>query len=134
MALAAQKETVISGTLLLFVFSIGLGVPFLLAAAAIQMFFSVFSRIKKYFHWIEVMGGTLLTAMGILLLIGGFSRLASFAAGLPEFGLGPSGENLSIFSAFLAGLLAFLSPCVLPLIPGYIAYISGTRLEDLVKK
>jgi len=33
--------------------------------------------------------------------------------------------------AFLAGLISFLSPCVLPLIPGYISYISGTTYEKL---
>ena len=37
--------------------------------------------------------------------------------------------NLSI--AFLAGLISFLSPCVLPLIPGYISYISGTTLNKI---
>ena len=36
--------------------------------------------------------------------------------------------------AFLAGLISFLSPCVLPLIPGYISYISGTSLKKLVEK
>ena len=36
--------------------------------------------------------------------------------------------------AFLAGLVSFLSPCVLPLIPGYISYISGTSLDKLVVK
>ena len=36
--------------------------------------------------------------------------------------------------AFFAGLISFLSPCVLPLIPGYIAYISGTSLENLTEK
>ena len=36
--------------------------------------------------------------------------------------------------AFFAGLISFLSPCVLPLIPGYISYISGTSLEKLVEK
>ena len=36
--------------------------------------------------------------------------------------------------AFLAGFISFLSPCVLPLIPGYISYISGTSFEKLVKK
>ena len=36
--------------------------------------------------------------------------------------------------AFLAGLISFLSPCVLPLIPGYISYISGTSLENLTEK
>ena len=36
--------------------------------------------------------------------------------------------------AFLAGLISFLSPCVLPLITGYISYISGTSFDKLVKK
>ena len=36
--------------------------------------------------------------------------------------------------AFLAGLVSFLSPCVLPLIPGYISYISGTSFDKLVQK
>ena len=36
--------------------------------------------------------------------------------------------------AFLAGLISFLSPCVLPLIPGYISYISGTSFNELVEK
>ena len=36
--------------------------------------------------------------------------------------------------AFLAGLISFLSPCVLPLIPGYISYISGTSFNKVVEK
>ena len=36
--------------------------------------------------------------------------------------------------AFLAGLISFLSPCVLPLIPGYISYISGTSFNKIVQK
>ena len=42
--------------------------------------------------------------------------------------------NTTISIAFLAGLISFLSPCVLPLIPGYISYISGTSLEKLAEK
>ena len=33
-----------------------------------------------------------------------------------------------------AGLISFLSPCVLPLIPGYISYISGSSLSELIEK
>ena len=36
--------------------------------------------------------------------------------------------------AFGAGLISFLSPCVLPLIPGYISYISGSSLNKLIEK
>ena len=39
-----------------------------------------------------------------------------------------------ILIAFGAGLLSFLSPCVLPLIPGYISYISGSSLNELIEK
>ena len=39
-----------------------------------------------------------------------------------------------LFVAFGAGLISFLSPCVLPLIPGYISYISGNSLSELIEK
>jgi cytochrome c-type biogenesis protein len=42
--------------------------------------------------------------------------------------------NTTLSMAFLAGLISFLSPCVLPLIPGYISYISGTSLDEISKK
>ena len=38
------------------------------------------------------------------------------------------------YIAFAAGFISFLSPCVLPLIPGYISYISGQNLEEIIKK
>ena len=41
---------------------------------------------------------------------------------------------LNLIIAFGAGLFSFLSPCVLPLIPGYISYISGESLGDIVEK
>ena len=37
--------------------------------------------------------------------------------------------NVSIFAALLAGMLSFLSPCVLPLVPPYLVYLAGTSLE-----
>ena len=39
-----------------------------------------------------------------------------------------------LFIAFSAGLISFLSPCVLPLIPGYISYVSGSSLNELIEK
>jgi cytochrome c-type biogenesis protein len=39
-----------------------------------------------------------------------------------------------LFIAFIAGLISFLSPCVLPLIPGYISFISGQSLNELLEK
>ncbi len=42
--------------------------------------------------------------------------------------------TVNLVIAFGAGLISFLSPCVLPLIPGYISYISGQNLDQLVEK
>ena len=42
--------------------------------------------------------------------------------------------TISLSIAFLAGFISFLSPCVLPLIPGYISYISGTSLNKINEK
>ena len=39
-----------------------------------------------------------------------------------------------LFIAFGAGLISFLSPCVLPLIPGYISYVSGSSFNELIEK
>lgn len=42
-----------------------------------------------------------------------------------------SQASLGLFIAFSAGLLSFLSPCVLPLVPSYVSFITGMNLEDL---
>lgn len=41
------------------------------------------------------------------------------------------GASVSIFAAFIAGLVSFLSPCVLPLVPGYMSMLSGIGVEQL---
>ena len=40
---------------------------------------------------------------------------------------------MELFIAFGAGLISFLSPCVLPLIPGYVSYISGQSLQEVIE-
>lgn len=43
-------------------------------------------------------------------------------------------QEVSYLAAFAAGLLSFLSPCILPLVPGYLSFISGLTLEQLTDK
>lgn len=43
-------------------------------------------------------------------------------------------SNISLILAFSAGLISFLSPCVLPLVPAYISYITGTTIEEIITK
>ncbi len=42
-------------------------------------------------------------------------------------------EEISMFAAFFAGILSFLSPCVLPLVPAYISFMSGVSVDELQK-
>jgi cytochrome c-type biogenesis protein len=43
----------------------------------------------------------------------------------------PEIAGIGVVSAFLAGVVSFLSPCVLPLVPGYVSYVAGRSLEEL---
>jgi len=39
-------------------------------------------------------------------------------------------DNVSLGVALVAGLVSFLSPCVLPIVPGFLAYLSGASLQE----
>ena len=39
--------------------------------------------------------------------------------------------QLNVATAFLAGIVSFVSPCVLPLIPAYLSFLTGSSLEEL---
>jgi cytochrome c-type biogenesis protein len=40
-------------------------------------------------------------------------------------------QNVTLLAAFAAGFLSFVSPCVLPLIPGYISFVSGVSVDEM---
>ena len=40
-------------------------------------------------------------------------------------------DSVSLFGAMLAGLISFISPCVLPIVPGYLSFISGVNMAEL---
>lgn len=40
-------------------------------------------------------------------------------------------ENVTLATAFIAGIISFISPCVLPIVPGYLSFISGVSLQEL---
>jgi len=42
--------------------------------------------------------------------------------------------GIGVLTAFFAGVISFLSPCVLPMVPGYLSYVSGQSLEDIEKR
>ncbi len=74
---ASQQETVMQGIVLLFAFSMGLGIPFIITAFAINQFFRFFNAVRKYFLFIEIAGGVLLILVGLLLLTGNMEKISS---------------------------------------------------------
>lgn len=78
LAVAATEERVYQGILLLFTYSLGLGVPFFLSALAMNRFLAVFNRFKKYIRICEVITGIFLMVIGVLIYTNWLSRLSGF--------------------------------------------------------
>ena len=76
---AATRQTMTDGLVLLGFYSLGLAVPFLLAALALSWFLSTFDRFKRWIPWVERVSGLLLLAVGLLLVSGRFTALAGWA-------------------------------------------------------
>jgi cytochrome c-type biogenesis protein len=82
----SARATLGQGIVLLFVYSLGLGLPFLLAALAIDRFLDWFQRYRRFIPIVTRIAGAALVALGVLLATGYFSALAGWLAGLtPEF-------------------------------------------------
>ena len=76
--LASTKETVAQGIWLLGIYSAGLGIPFLLAALAVDRFFQVTTAFKRHFRAVEITSGLLLIAVGILILTDDLTRITAY--------------------------------------------------------
>jgi cytochrome c-type biogenesis protein len=85
LTMAASSQSVWTGSLLLLAYSIGLGVPFVLAALAFEWMTARLSFIKRHYRGIQVGAGLLLFVFGVLLMLGVLERLSRL---LPAFSLG----------------------------------------------
>ena len=87
LAVAGSRDTVASGAGLLAVYSLGLGLPFILAAAAIGPFMRASAHVRKQFGRIEKAVGVLLVATGVAFLTGGFQSMSLWLIEtFPQFG------------------------------------------------
>jgi cytochrome c-type biogenesis protein len=68
LAIASQQDTVWKGIILLTAYSAGLGIPFLIAALSMSIFFTAFNKLKVHLHKVEVASGVLLVVVGALIL------------------------------------------------------------------
>lgn len=75
--LASQQETVGQGAMLLLVYSIGMGIPFLLAGLLFSAFLNFVKGFSRFFKYVEVVGGVLLITLGLLLALDKLSLLAN---------------------------------------------------------
>ena len=112
-------------------YSLGLGIPFLVMAIGLERATGWIKRMRKYRRAIQILSGIFIITIGVLLFTNTMSLIAiwAFKNGfyVEKFALFAAAPTY--FTAILAGLLSFLSPCVLPLVPAYLGYLSGHTIQ-----
>jgi cytochrome c-type biogenesis protein len=76
LSVAASSENVSQGAILLTAYSLGLGIPFMIAAASVNVFLSFFAKFKSKLGLIEKIMGALLVATGIMFLTGSMQKIS----------------------------------------------------------
>ena len=76
--LAANRGSVLEGTFMLLLYSLGLGIPFFISAVLIDKLKSTFDFIKSHYKVINLVCGALLIVIGVLMMTGTLGRLLSF--------------------------------------------------------
>jgi cytochrome c-type biogenesis protein len=131
---AALNQSDATGAMfLLLAYSLGLGIPFLLAAAFIDRARSVLRALARHSTLVGWVSGVALIVFGVMIALDVTSQLNQYLGTVPvvddAFLLEGTSEGLGVTwvaPAFLAGILSFLSPCVLPMVPIYLAHLAGT--------
>lgn len=112
-------------------YALGLGLPFLGLGFAVGRAATLLSRLRSYIRLIQIASGLLQIAIGLMLLTNSLYLIAIWAQRNGLFWdpgwVGGAGPTYLV--AILAGLLSFLSPCVLPLVPAYLGYLSGRAVQ-----
>lgn len=80
--IASQQDTVGQGAMLLLLFSVGLGIPFLIAGLLFSAFLSFVKRFGKFFGYVEFVGGLLLISLGVLLVLDKLGWFATLGYGI----------------------------------------------------
>lgn len=75
--MASQQGHVLTGTLMLLAYSLGLGIPFVLSAVLIDYLKSAFDWVKRHYKIINMVSGSLLILIGVLMATGTMGRLLS---------------------------------------------------------
>jgi cytochrome c-type biogenesis protein len=133
LTLGMSQQSTFQAMLLSSGYALGLGLPFLALGSGIDRAMRFTARFRRYVRWIEIASGVLLLAIGLMMLFDRMTVIAIWALQHGYFLDLPLGGAAipTYFIAVLAGLLSFFSPCVLPLVPAYIGYLSGRAAANL---
>ena len=85
LALAASEATLGKGVALLSLYSLGLALPFLATALAVGRFLSVYQRLRHHLSRVEFAAGTLMIAVGVLVLTRHLTVVNAWLSGIPFF-------------------------------------------------
>ena len=132
LTLGFSQQTSVQAMLLSSGYALGLGLPFLAIGFGMDRAFKVVRRFQRHLRLIQIASGILMIVIGLLLLSGRMTLIAIWAQRHGYYLDLPLGGAAvpSYLIAILAGLLSFLSPCVLPLVPAYVGYLSGQAVHD----
>lgn len=136
MTLGLAQDQSFRAMILAAAYALGLGVPFLIMGLLIDRATNILRRLRKYLRAFEIITGVFLILLGIFLLSGQMTQFAAMAAQaglLIDTSAWETGEA-TIPIAFFAGLLSFLSPCVLPLVPAYLGYLGGRAVNQVAEE
>lgn len=126
LTLGFSSNTVGQAMVLSLGYSLGLGIPFLLLAMAVDQAVPLVKKLHKYLRTFQIISGLLIIAIGILMITSQMTVIAGWALRSGLYLDFPSSAQVpSMITAVAAGALSFLSPCVFPLVPAYLGYLSG---------
>jgi len=118
---------------LMLAYSLGLGIPFLLVGLFTNQAQRIIAKSERIVSLLKSVFGIILILLGILVFVNQLSRVANLAFAtkfLTALNIGTVGSgSLNFGIAFLAGLVSFLSPCVLPLIPAFLSYLASVGVQ-----
>jgi cytochrome c-type biogenesis protein len=114
-------------------YSLGLGIPFLAMALGLERASGWMKRMRPYQKYFKLASGLFIIAIGVLLLTNTMSLIAiwAFKNGYFIESFSNYAAAPSYITAIIAGLLSFISPCVLPLVPAYLGYLSGHTIQRI---
>ncbi len=112
-------------------YSLGLGVPFLILALGLERATGWVRRLSRFRRVLQIISAILIISIGVLLVTNWMPLIAIWAFKHKLFlDLFSTNSGVpSYLTAVLAGGLSFFSPCVLPLVPAYLGYLSGHALQ-----